>query len=67
MTTTDTSRLQLTVGPVLYHWPRETLLRFYAELADSPADTVTIGETVFARRRELRLDVWLALGRSSIC
>lgn len=53
----------LTVGPVLYFWPRATLLQFYAELADSPADTLVIGEAVCARRRELRLDDWLALGR----
>jgi collagenase-like PrtC family protease len=38
-------------------------MQFYAELADSPADTVTLGEAVCARRRELRLDDWLALGR----
>lgn len=53
----------LTVGPVLYFWPRATLMQFYAELADSPADTVVIGEVVCARRRELRLPDWLALGR----
>jgi collagenase-like PrtC family protease len=57
------SRLALTVGPVLYHWPRATLLHFYAGLADSPADTIVLGEAVCARRRELRLDDWLALGR----
>ena len=56
-------RLQLNVGPVLYHWPRQDLLGFYAAVADSPADRVTLGETVCARRRELRLDDWLALGR----
>ncbi len=63
MTTTCSTRLALTVGPVLYHWPRATLLDFYAGLADSPADTVVLGETVCARRRELRLDDWMALGR----
>lgn len=57
------ARLALTVGPVLYHWPRDALLNFYAELADGPADTVVIGEAVCARRRELKLDDWLALGR----
>ncbi|MDL2337810.1 MAG: U32 family peptidase [Pseudomonadota bacterium] len=56
-------RLALTVGPVLYHWAREALMRFYAEVADSPADTVVIGEAVCARRRELRLEDWLSLGR----
>ncbi|WP_284614744.1 U32 family peptidase [Aquabacterium humicola] len=60
---TDSTRLGLTVGPVLYFWPRATLLQFYAGLADSPADTLVIGEAVCARRRELRLADWLALGR----
>jgi len=56
-------RLALTVGPVLYHWPRTALLQFYAELADSPADTLVLGEVVCARRRELKLADWLALAR----
>lgn len=56
-------RLALTVGPVLYHWPRTALMEFYAGLADGPADTVVLGEVVCARRRELRLDDWLALAR----
>ena len=56
-------RLALTVGPVLYHWPRDTLTAFYAEIADSCATTIVIGETVCARRREYKLPDWLALGR----
>jgi collagenase-like PrtC family protease len=58
-----THRLALTVGPVLYHWPRARLMQFYADMADSPADTLVLGEVVCARRRELRLDDWLALAR----
>lgn len=53
----------LTVGPVLYFWPRDRLLAFYADMAESPADCVVLGEVVCARRRELRLEDWLALGR----
>lgn len=56
-------RIGLTVGPVLYHWPRQALLEFYAGVADSVADTVVLGESVCARRRELRLPDWLAVGR----
>lgn len=59
----STPRLTLTVGPVLYHWTRDVLMRFYADVADGPADTVVIGEAVCARRRELRLEDWLSLGR----
>jgi collagenase-like PrtC family protease len=57
------ARLALTIGPVLYHWTRDALMHFYAGVADSPADTVVLGESVCARRRELRLEDWLALGR----
>jgi O2-independent ubiquinone biosynthesis protein UbiV len=56
-------RLALTVGPVLYHWPRQAMLDFYACVADSAADTVVLGDTVCARRRELKLDDWLGLAR----
>ena len=57
------TRLRISVGPVLYFWTRERLLSFYADLADSAADVVVLGEVVCARRRELRLDDWLALAR----
>lgn len=53
--------LTLTVGPVPYHWPRDTLLRFYAELADGPARDIVLGETVCSRRRDLKPADWLAL------
>ena len=52
----------LTIGPVLYHWSRQALMDFYAEVVETPADTIVIGEVVCARRRELRLPDWLALG-----
>ena len=63
MTTAPGPRFALTVGPVLYHWPRNTLTTFYADIADSCASTVVIGEVVCARRREYKLPDWLALGR----
>lgn len=55
--------MDLTVGPVQYHWPRETLLRFYADLADQPVQQVVLGEVVCSRRRDLKTADWLALGR----
>jgi collagenase-like PrtC family protease len=57
------TRIALTVGPVLYHWPRQALIEFYAGVAESAADTVVLGDTVCARRRELKLDDWLDLAR----
>ena len=57
------SRIALTDAPLQYWWPRERMLAFYAEVADSAADTVVLGEVVCARRRELKLADWLALAR----
>ncbi len=56
-------RMALSIGPVLYHWPREALLHFYAEVAESAADSVVLGEVVCERRHEIKLADWLALGR----
>jgi len=53
----------LSVGPLLYFWPREETLAFYEALAEAPVDTVYLGETVCAKRRELGPDDWIALGR----
>ena len=57
------ARMQLTVGPVLTYWPRKTLTQFYADVAESAADTVVLGEVVCSRRHEMKLDDWLALAR----
>jgi collagenase-like PrtC family protease len=56
-------RIELTVGPVLYWWPRQALTAFYAEVADSPVRTVVLGEVVCSRRNEMQPADWLALGR----
>ncbi len=55
--------LKLALGPVLYYWPRERLLAFYAEASSSPVDIVYLGEAVCSRRHEMRLADWLATAR----
>jgi len=52
---------RISVGPLLYYWPRRRTMDFYVELAGSAADMVYVGETVCSRRHELRADDWLAL------
>ncbi len=52
---------QISLGPLLYYWPCQHTLDFYAEVAASPVDIVYLGETVCSRRHELRTDDWLAL------
>lgn len=56
-------RTRISVGPLLYYWPRNAVVEFYARVADSAADTVTLGEVVCSRRHELKLADWLALAR----
>ena len=56
-------RFTLSVGPVLAYWPRTRLIEFYAQVADSAARSVTLGEVVCSRRRELRADDWIDLAR----
>ncbi len=53
---------KLTLGPLPYYWPRERTLAFYREVAGWPVQVVYLGETVCAKRRELRLADWLDLG-----
>ncbi len=45
--------MQLTLGPVLFDWKKDELLRFYDEAADMPVDRVYLGEVVCAKKRGL--------------
>ena len=61
LNTQTQERMGISIGPVLYYWSRETLLNFYADVAESKADTVVLGELVCSRRYEMKLADWLAL------
>ncbi len=55
--------LKIALGPLLYYWPRETIFNFYDAMAATAVDVVYLGETVCARRHELRLADWLDIAR----
>lgn len=42
---------ELTIGPILFHWPAKQKLDFYARIADeAPVSTVYLGEVVCSKR-----------------
>ncbi len=50
--------MKLALGPLQYYWPGERTFAFYDEVAQMPVDIVYLGETVCARRHELRPRDW---------
>ncbi|MBI2413670.1 MAG: U32 family peptidase [Deltaproteobacteria bacterium] len=49
-------RMELTLGPILFDWKRDEVLRFYDEAADFPVDRVYVGEVVCTKKLGLSLD-----------
>ena len=53
--------LKLSLGAIQYYWPKQTVFAWYDRIAQTDADIIYLGETVCARRHELRLADWLAI------
>jgi collagenase-like PrtC family protease len=51
--------MKISLGPILYYWPREAVRDFYNQVADWPVDIVYLGEVVCSRRHLMSLDDWL--------
>lgn len=58
-----TKIMKLAVGPLQYFWQRNAVFAFYEAIAAAPVDIVYLGEVVCSKRREVRFQDWIALGR----
>ncbi len=56
--------MQFSMGNIQFYWDKDSTADFYQQVADSSVEHVYLGESVCSKRRELRLNDWLDIGRA---
>ncbi len=55
--------MEITLGPLLFFWPKKEVISFYEKVGSSVIDRVYLGEAVCGKRREMKLEDWLDIAR----
>ncbi len=55
--------MKLSIGPIQYFWERQRVLDFYQQAADSSAEIIYLGEVICSKRRLVKPEDWLAIGK----
>lgn len=56
--------MKLSLGPLLYYWPKQDVENFYQQAVNSDADVIYLGETVCSKRREMKTRDWITLAKA---
>ncbi len=56
-------KMKLSIGPIQYFWERERVLNFYQQAADSAVEIIYLGEVICSKRRLVKPEDWLAIGK----
>jgi len=57
------NKMKLSIGPIQYFWERQRVLDFYQQAADSAAEIIYLGEVICSKRRLIKSEDWLAIGK----